>query len=218
MSERRWHLLLFCFAYFPYLVNGIVNTRLAATPCVFWVFDAITWIVVPAIAFYLLSKRPEVSLASIGLTTFVIDRRSYIGIASLAFVLSFLFLAVTTISERYSQIAFPAEPWFRYSWMIPESAMGQTIVATYYAITSGLVEEVLYRGYLFRISQYFTYPKAGFLCLGPVLFALAHWEGGVSAIVSAYILGLVASLVYLVLKNVWPLAIGHGVTNYVLYS
>jgi len=71
---------------------------------------------------------------------------------------------------------------------------------------------------MYRVSQLFSKPTLIYIAVSPLLFALVHWEGGTANVIAAYIFGLGAVGVFMYMKNIWPLIIGHIYTDYVWFS
>ncbi len=107
----------------------------------------------------------------------------------------------------------PGDPIFAYRSIIPESEAKRTLVVWYLAISAGIVEELYFRGLLFKISQFFRGSTSVYLIFSPLVFSAIHWEGNLSNMGASYIVGLLGCLVFLWLKNIWPLIIGHTFTN-----
>jgi len=86
-------------------------------------------------------------------------------------------------------------------------------LAFYYAATAGLVEEVTYRGCLFRLlAGAGAGPRRSkwrFVWVSSLLFCLSHWEQGSAYMLAAGAFGLAAALIYLKLRDLWPLIIAH---------
>ncbi|MGZ8218369.1 CPBP family intramembrane glutamic endopeptidase [Methylomagnum sp.] len=68
------------------------------------------------------------------------------------------------------------------------------------------------RGCIFRAS--FRQP-GGFsgISPSPPLFAACHSEQGLHGVIAAWVYGLVAALLYVRLRSLWPLVFGHFVID-----
>ncbi|MCP4490417.1 MAG: CPBP family intramembrane metalloprotease [Gammaproteobacteria bacterium] len=102
--------------------------------------------------------------------------------------------------------------------MIPEDRIGRLIVITYFSLTAGVVEELYFRGLLFRALAGCKNHFLIFIAISPVLFSLVHWESGLANVLSTYLFGLFFAGTYLVFQNIWPLVVGHTVTDLVWFS
>jgi len=78
------------------------------------------------------------------------------------------------------------------------------------AITAGITEETIYRGYLFfGLSLLFpNLPLFIILLISTILFGIGHIYQGVEAI-KPTLIGLVFGLFYIVLDSIWPLIVLH---------
>lgn len=83
----------------------------------------------------------------------------------------------------------------------------------YLSITAGVTEELLYRGFLCKLfSDWIPKKKladAVFVVVSSGLFAAVHAYYSVPQLVSVFAFGLCASILYLDVRRLEPLIIGH---------
>jgi membrane protease YdiL (CAAX protease family) len=51
-----------------------------------------------------------------------------------------------------------------------------------------------------------------------IVFALVHWENGGPGLLAAGAYGFGAALLYLKLRNLWPLVVAHVVTDVISFA
>ena len=123
-------------------------------------------------------------------------------------------------TELYSYfiITFPSESYFSYKSVIPQEGVLKYITVIYFSMSAGIVEELYFLGFFFKISGYFKNSISIYLISSPILFSLIHWEGSLANIFSTYFFGLFASIAFLYMKNLWPLILGHVFTDAMYFS
>lgn len=116
----------------------------------------------------------------------------------------------------------PAVPDYgdAFLYVLPEQQTIRFLAIVYSCTVSGFFEEIFYRGVLWRAlvmegGGHWRY--AGYVALSAVLFGLAHTEYGVFGVVSNMLWGAVGALLLLIVRNLWPLVIGHAATNFIEY-
>lgn len=210
---------LFGIGIFPFFINGYVNALLAPLPVAYWAFEVSYWVVLPAILLTLAVRRQGLRLADIGLDTRVFGKRDVLLLGLLCVAFCPLDLFVYKHTYEYFRTVFTGPAFFEYESIVPKvNGWQRTLVAAYFALTAGVVEEVYFRGLLHKAVQH--RPDAGglYLVWSPLLFALIHWEGGFANVSTTYVFGLFAAAAFLAMRNLWPLIIGHIYTDYVLFS
>jgi len=86
---------------------------------------------------------------------------------------------------------------------------------------SSFGEEVLFRGYLMtRCAEFFEDSKLGWrvaIGISTVVFALIHYDWGISGVVQAGFMGFVLAYAYVrVHRNLWVNIIAHGLMDTIL--
>jgi membrane protease YdiL (CAAX protease family) len=113
---------------------------------------------------------------------------------------------------------FPGQGFFQYDSVVPESGILYYLVIIYFAASAGLVEELLFRGLLYRAFSGFEHSLGLFLVISLILFSLVHWEDGIANLASTYIVGVFMAIAYLGFRNLWPLVTGHICTDLVWFG
>ena len=216
--RRNFYLGLFAVGIFPFFINGAINPIIYPHPWLYWGFELLSWLVLPAIVFSLAVRKGGLRAGDIGLTAQVRGRRRLALLLVLCVVAGPFDLLLYSHAYAFFRELFPAEPLFSYQTIVPEHGVLRVIVAAYLGLSAGLVEELYFRGLFFSISCFFRTPTTVYLAFSPVLFSLVHWEGGLSNLFATYIFGLISALVFVLIRNLWPLIIGHVYTDYFWYQ
>jgi hypothetical protein len=200
----------------PLLVNGYVDSKVATRwPVGFWVFDLFIWVVLPAAVLVCLKRATAMRLADLGFSASIFGRRS----TSLVVAVSIVFIPIAYLGYSVPKaiLAFPDIGIFQYQSMVPPTGLGSVLVPIYFALTAGVVEEIYFRGLLYKISGLTERPVLVYLALSPTLFAAVHWESGLLNTVTTFIWGWVMACAFLLTRNLWPLVLGHICTGLLLF-
>ena len=137
----------------------------------------------------------------------------------IAYFLSNLFGYVslaTVLSVGIPLPVFVAD--FTYQSTLP-GGLFHYLVVIYYGLTAGFVEEITFRGLPWAILN----ARSGsghvrtYVLVSSFSFAAIHWENGTPELIAAFGFGVVAALLYLKLKNLWPMIIAHSLIDITIY-
>jgi len=92
---------------------------------------------------------------------------------------------------------------------------GEAAVFSGLAITAGICEEFLYRGFVFGALSHMSIPVWAVLLISSVMFGLAHAYQGRSGIVGTLILGTVFGLVRILYDSLIPVVLWHAAVDVV---
>lgn len=104
--------------------------------------------------------------------------------------------------------------------LLPDGQALRFLAVVYTCAVSGMFEELFYRGVLWRalvVEERGHLRKVIYVLVSSVLFGIAHTEQGLFGVVSNILWGAVGALLLLVLRNLWPLVLGHAATNFIEY-
>jgi hypothetical protein len=203
----------------PFLINGYVNARVAPWPAVYWGFEFLCWVVVPLVVLGTLRRAGGLRLSDIGLNGVIFGQRSIGLIVFTCLLICPLELLVYKYAIGYFRAVLPDEGLFQYQQIVPQSGAGRVLVAAYLALTAGIVEEIYFRGLMFKVFALIsTRAVPVYLVFSPLLFASVHWESGLANTAAAYVLGLLAAVAFVAMRNLWPLIAGHVFTDYVWFG
>lgn len=92
--------------------------------------------------------------------------------------------------------------------IFPRSA-GETLLFCGLAVTAGICEEFIYRGFVFAAFRQVHFPVWAILALSSILFGLAHAYQGRGGIVGTLILGFVFGSVRILYDSLVPVVFWH---------
>lgn len=94
----------------------------------------------------------------------------------------------------------------------PRGAGDHALMVAKYAL-AGFAEELVMRAYLLTRLVMLLRSRGEAVLFAAVLFAACHtYQGGVG-VVHSFVFGLTYGVAFLVLRRVWPLAVGHALYN-----
>ena len=216
-STRRQLIFATVVVNAPFLVNGYINEKLFNWPPVFWTFEVLIRVALP-VSFLVYLLRGGMRAGDIGFTVVIWGRRSLLlvglGFLIYAFLYYWMVIASYEIARRY----LPDVAVFDYESAIPRVEPFRTLVSAYYALGAAFTEEIFSRALLYRIATMFRRTVLIYLTVSPIVFAIGHWESGWAITVSTYVLGVFAAMIYMWMKNIWPLIVVHFVDDFVQLS
>lgn len=210
----------------PFLFNGLYNPMLAAHPPLFWALDVASWILLPGSLFYLFFVQGWVDLRPLGLTLPPWTRQRFLRF-TLACALATLALHASVVGmdawgEHLLQTGVLARDYgatgFGYKQMIPAEGGVRILILAYLAASAGIVEEILYRGVLRQFFGDTRLEMARYVLISSLIFSAVHWEGGVTALITAFAAGVVQSLLFLRLRSLHPLMAAHVAVDVFSFS
>lgn len=208
----------FLLGVFPFLVNGWINAKIHTNLTLFWGFELFSWVVLPSIIFGYLFKFQHLSWDDLGIHNKINHTKN---IKTLFFLCVVAVLFTYPLNKICNQIAVAfvgnIPSYFSYHSIQPNILLLKWLSALYFALSAGIIEELYYRGLLYKIVKSASHPRLLYLLLSPAFFAIVHWEQGMDGILSNYIFGMCAGLFYLKFKNLWPLILGHVITDYLWF-
>lgn len=200
----------------PFYLNGIYNPLLARSHlAAFWTVEVLTWIVMPAVLLFLGRRRGLFTWKALGLSTSVRGTRRPWLFVLLILVVSALFRWVDYSAAEWSQglpqIWTPAA--FHYADVVPppgpQTGWFRLLALCHLCITAGVVEELYYRAMMDRLFPRGWVGASAYGLVSSMVFAGAHWEGGLRNVAEAFVVGLFAAALFRLTRNVWPLILGH---------
>ena len=201
------------------MVNGWINAKIHENIVAFWGFEIFSWVLLPLSIFLYLFKYRGITPTYLGLHGKVNGKENSEYLTSICLLMIFISYPLYLTSNFIAgHIVVPSQPLFLYASVQPPSPFFKLLTALYYAMTAGIVEELYYRGIFFRIVQKLSHPRIFYLTLSPALFAIAHWEQGIQNILSTWIYGFVFCMFFLRFRNLWPLILGHIITDFIWFS
>lgn len=195
-----------------WLANGMYLAPLSKGNAVaFWAVDLVQWVVLPVLVLGYLSRRHAIGPGQYGFA-FSDLRKGATYAWSVPATLTFYLAYAGTSHYAAVLLGFPGAD-FSYDGLFPDSAPG-ALIRLYSGLTAGLVESIFFIG-----LPWLLWTASGrrspilFTALVSVIFAWAHWEQGLPTVAGALAFNLVACAWYFRLHTLWPIAIGHAITD-----
>ncbi len=211
-------MLLLALGVFPLYFNGILNSFIAPMPVLYWLFEILIWIVIPLLALNLMLRIDNIGLADFGLHRTIFREKGVLAIVITSTLFAPVCFAIYFVTSIYLEPLFASADFFAYQSMIPDQLALKFLVIVYFSLTAGFVEEIFFRGVLFKVTESLKYGLVIYLILSPVTFSLVHWESGLANLLITFVFGVFVTLAYLVFRNIWPLIAGHAFTDYIWFA
>jgi membrane protease YdiL (CAAX protease family) len=206
-------ILLACGPYTVlFILDGYFRHSLYSySPALYWLFDGIKFVLLPAAILIWLGRRHGITPARYGMRA-VAENESWVHFLGLTIFIAIMLYAVYIATHLFTWIIldFPESTAF-YKSIRPDGLLRVPVVL-YYAITAGVVEEIFWRALpLLYLSERFgkQLPKGAYVVTTAILFGAAHWENGPHEALATCIFGMFASAFYLKLRDLWPLIGAH---------
>jgi membrane protease YdiL (CAAX protease family) len=209
-------------AFFPSLTLGLLNTFYTEFlyqkgALWFWLADITQWIVVPFFCWFLVLRPNRITFPEIGFHTIYFKPRPPQSTDWIKFILTTVVLGIA-----YFPVASVLTRWlgnyanFGYGSVAAEASKLQIVSVLYFSITAAVIEEVVFRG---LPGLYFAARFTGkssryvYVLVTTILFAATHSELGPSGVVAALTYGIAAAVLFLKLRNLWPIIFAHFVID-----
>ena len=210
----------------PFYFNGLYNPPLAARyRGWFWIVEVCTWIVAPSVVLLCGLRRKLFSLADLGLSGRVRGKKRPWALLALMVAVPWIFFQIDVSVAQWAYETWP-RGWqgrpFDYTDVLPppgpQTGWWRLLAVTYFCVTAGVVEEFYCRGALARLFGTGWFASVSYVIISSSLFAGGHWEGGVPRLAEALAVGLFAAIVFRSTQNLWPLILGHIVTDWYWFT
>jgi len=196
----------------------VVNSFIWHKPLLYWSFELSYWVALPIVVFALAMQRTGLGFADLGLHTTLGNRQQPWLLLLMCLLFSLVAYAVEGMTRGLAIEFIHSGGLFGYGQVMPADPMLHRVVAIYFALTAAIVEELYFRGWLYRLCQRAGNPQLLFVSVSTPLFALIHWENGPGDTLVAAVVGLFFALSYLELKNLWPLITAHFIIDLINFS
>jgi membrane protease YdiL (CAAX protease family) len=182
------------------------------SPALYWAFDVLKFVVVPAAAALFLAKYLAIRPKHYGLRGIAQHETwgHFFGLTIfLALILDFAYYASWYIA--WFALQPEVGPLF-YQEINPRGLL-RVPVTLYMAISAGVVEEIFFRGLpLLYLERRFpnALPRKSYILGTAALFGLIHWGNGPHEVMATFVFGVLAAILYLRLRDLWPLIVAHA--------
>lgn len=196
-------------------LNGLfLSEAYRASAPLFWLLDALQFVLVPAVSVWALARFARVPPREYGLGSLIGKQGPaaalpiYASVVA-AYVLGYGVARLLTVFVGWEWSA----SGFDYSQAIPRNPVGALLVLLYLSLSAGIVEEIMFRGLPAVFLPARLYPA-----MSAAAFAVIHWESGSRVVIATFLLGMVLAALYLRIRNLWPFVAGHAITDMLAFT
>lgn len=203
----------------PFEVNGLYDIHLVNNPLYYWIAEIISWMFLPLAVYFWGIHRSIFSNKEIGFHLSAGSRIAH-RIVLLVILPPLLYLAYKYF-RLFAICVFPTNYGFvsfSYRQVVLASGARRILALLYLAVTAGLVEEFFYRGLMYRILCWDKGRFMRYVLCSSLIFSSVHWELGIRGLLYSFLLGLVYASIYYKTKNLWPLVVGHMLTDLIAFG
>ncbi len=218
-SPNRKRILIACLIFIgilPYELNGFYNPWLQYSPGQFWTAQILAWVFLPVVIYAIGIRHKLFTNRDLGFHHSVAGKQNLalflVSLVAVTLILRALFVAAILGRQILFPINYGAVD-FSYKNLIPTNGLPRVSALLFFSLSAGIVEEMIYRGMFKRLFDDNESGNALFVIISSSVFASVHWEGGVQGLFLAFSYGIVASLAYAILKNIWPFILGHALND-----
>ena len=204
------HILVFVLLVSPFYLNDFASIFIKDWRL--WLFiDYVGVKLFPLVVALWLIRSKKMRPAEFGLTTQSVP----------SFLVVFLIVALvgTVIDQNgyrliaklpgYSSLGdMPAISSLAWNWI--DLTLGLLLV--------GIVEELVFRGYMHTFLSRFTESSSAIVAISSVAFGLIHWSLGLHAVMITSIIGAVFMIAYLRTRALPPVMLAHFAINFIDFA
>jgi membrane protease YdiL (CAAX protease family) len=96
---------------------------------------------------------------------------------------------------------------------LPPTTATDHVLMIFRSITIGFAEELVFRAYLITRLEYLLASRTKTLLITSVMFPMGHFHFGINLVIFYTAAGIMFGLIYLILRRIWPVAVGHALTD-----
>lgn len=213
--------IAFAAVYIVFLLDWPLTSLYDTHPTIYWIWDVTKFVLVPCIALLWLRKTSNaVSPASIGLSwPAPVDAQLKLlfVIAGSAVILPLIWRVPKPFPWSFLWDA--VNPVFDITTTIPHEGAAHYLGLLYLVLTPAFVEEIFFRGLLWRILGSAGRSSAlRYVFVSAFLFGSIHWEHGSTAVQNAMVYGIFSAWLYYRFGSLWPLIAGHFIADWIAFS
>jgi len=210
-------LLLWLLPYFALaIIDGCFLPLLVHYPTPFWAYDITKIVLIPAVyllffqrylyirpdSYFFTGRRNDFKGWELGAITFwwslILYVVYFMGETLVDLLLVVVFSPLHWMLSHWMEspdFSFDYPTMFSYGAVLPDGRILRAVVAIFFSITAGVVEEIFYRGLLRQAIAAILGPRAvkTYIIVSALVFGLAHWEQGSTGLSNATVFGVCAA-------------------------
>jgi len=218
-DEKRGRRLALWIAL-PYLSLGIVDAlyagRISDPMWLYWLWDFVEQVLVGFLLLWGILHFAGWRLRDIGIGW---PEGRWPALRLLGYAVIATLLLMSSLTDRLTDamgVVPPVDDDYDYSIVLPEGRGLRILAVLYLCAASSVIEEIFYRGVLWRAispASSGLARQACFVLVSTAFFGASHTEQGLYGVISTGLWGAMCSVLLLLMRNLWPLIAGHAATN-----
>lgn len=218
LPKRFWITVLLLGGYIPGLTSNWYYTLLKTGTPGYWVMELSIWALLPGLILWTGLRYHLFDLRRLGMHTRLFNRPLSLATLGLTLGLILLWLPFNlwlnqTAQTWLSSRMISGGPLLEF----PTIETAHLIKFAYLAFSAGVVEEFYGRSVLGCLFDHTPGQLVAYMLVSALVFALIHWEGGLSYLSFTFVWGLVFGAGYAWIRSVWPLMLAHALYDWLVY-
>jgi len=179
-----------------------------------WTLDVIFYFLIPTATLVWLFKTGRISLQELGL-----DKRPKLFSVMCGLVLCIVLYVTLEIffSSSFENLTL-ALGHLSTGYNFPETQPMRGILVVYASITSGVLEEIIFRGVITTRLQKYIHSRSWVVMLSCLIFAGIHWSEGPAQLIKTFVWALLPTIWFLKRKDLWGLILCHSLYNFRVFG
>ena len=194
------------------LIIGVFRRELYSySPAAYWALDVINFVAIPCVAMLVLANVYGIRPVHYGLRG-VASHETWDQFLGLTLFLAVVLNLVYYAGFYVSWLALRTEMTTSFYKEINPPGLARIPVTIYLGATAGLVEEIFVRGLpLLLLNKIYPekLPRKSYVLGTATIFSALHWTNGIPEAVATFCFGVAAAVLYLRLRDLWPLIASH---------
>ena len=179
-----------------------------------WSLDFIFYFLVPTSTLVWLFKTKRISLQELGL-----DKRPQLFSVMCGLILCIVLYVTLEIffSPSFENLTLSLGH-LSTGYSFPGTQPMRWILVVYASITSGVLEEIIFRGIITTRLQKYFHSKLWVVMLSCLVFAGIHWSEGGAQLIKTFVWALLPTIWFLKRKDLWGLILCHSLYNFRVFG
>lgn len=209
----------------PVLLIGIVNGFYKdilhdSMPLFFWLADTTHFLLLPITILVYLYYQYQIKPVDYGFKIKAVFKHPVEWVVWIVLSSIIFYYGYTLLSQFFLWLLDGKASNFAYTDTMPEPVVKRLLTTVYFAATAAFVEEIFNRALpwlaLSKLGESLKI-KVIYVLATALIFGLLHWENGIHELWATGVFGIITAILYLYLKTIWPLVIGHFVTDCIVF-
>jgi membrane protease YdiL (CAAX protease family) len=208
--------IAFIVVLVPFLISSFFRRELYAhSAALYWLFDFAKFVILPAAALAILARRYAIRPRDYGMRG-VAEHETWGHFLGLNIFLMLILNLVYHVTLYVTWLVLGPEVAQPFYHAINPTGWLRLPGTIYLSVTAGLVEEIFFRALpLLYLERRFgdAVPRKTYVLGTAILFAIIHWGNGPYEVVATFAFGVLAAILYLRLRDLWPLIGAHVIID-----